>query len=57
MSLWGSLSNLPYFFSQVFLSIVRSDQKTMSMTRSVLQLMRIDSELDHKRRMRCNSIL
>lgn len=57
MSLWGSLSNLPYFFSQVFLSIVKSDQKTMSMTRSVLQLMRIDSELDHKRRMRCNSIL
>lgn len=44
MSLQGSLSNLPIFFT-VLLSIVQSDPKTKSVTRSVLQLMRIDSEL------------
>lgn len=49
MSLWGSLSNLPTFFSQFFLSNVQSGPKSKSMTRSVLQQMTINSELDHKR--------
>lgn len=57
MSLWGSLSNLLTSFSQLFLSIVKSDPKSEIMTRSVLQLMKIASALDYERRMHHGSNL
>lgn len=49
MSLWGSLSNLPTASLEIIWSIVKSDSKPRGITKRALQLMPVDSLLDHDR--------